>query len=108
MTVAPEDRADYRFFRMLALTTARWTGAGLFFIVWALIWAREARWEIGIFLGSTTFMLVMVSLVAATTSYLLYKRRGGVIVKGPRGPPGRASEAAGEHEGDKDVARHEH
>lgn len=79
-----EDHADYRFFRFLARSTARLTVAGLFFILWALLFAAGHRWETGIFLASTTALLLILSLATSMVAYMLYKRRGGLIVKGPR------------------------
>jgi hypothetical protein len=79
-----EDHADYRFFRFLARATARLTVAGLFFIAWAALFATGHRWDTAIFLASTTALLLVASLVTSMVAYMLYKRRGGTIIKGPR------------------------
>jgi len=83
--VAPrpaEDFTDYRVFRWFALNAARLTVAGLFLIGWNLLWVRDRNTLI--FLGSTTGLAVAVSLLAALTSYMLFKRRGGRVEKSAR------------------------
>ena len=109
-TSAAEQRADYRFFRTTAVYSAKLTLAGLFFIGWAALFAGANRYPVVVFLGSTTVLLLLVSLAASMTSYLLYKRRGGVIQKGPRSlEEFRAgSERAPDGQGGKDVPSHEH
>ena len=80
-----EAHGDYRFFRFLALGGARLTVAGLVFAAWHVAWNRDPLHETVIFLLSTTALALVVSLVPATVSYLLFKRRGGKIEKTP--PP---------------------
>ena len=81
-----EQRADYRFFRFLAVGGARLTVAGLLFAAWHLAWNRQPLHDTVIFLLSTTALALLVSLVAATVSYMLFKRRGGKIEKTPPPP----------------------
>lgn len=78
-----EDYGDYRFFRFLALNSARLVVACLFLIAWNL--AAFRQWETIIFLGNTLALALGLSLVAGTVSYSLFKRRGGKIEKTP--PP---------------------
>lgn len=77
-----ESRSDYRFFRFLAINGARLVMASLFLIALNLAYARDR--ETIVFLGGAALLAVAVSLVAAMTSYLLFKRRGGKIEKTPK------------------------
>lgn len=107
-----ESYPDYRFFRALSLMTAKLTLAGLFFIAWAIAFAFGHRWDTSIFLASTTALLLFLSLVSGLVAYLLFKRRGGQVEKGPRSREELEAEirskAAGERERHEDVPRDEH
>lgn len=65
------------------------TLAGLVFLAWYLVAYRMWRTpiDVPIFLLSSTALALVISLVAAMTSYTLFKRRGGKIEKTPK-PPG--------------------
>jgi hypothetical protein len=74
-----EEYGDYRAFRWFALNGARLVVACLFLVGWNLAFVRHR--ETLVFLGSTALLALGVSLVAATVSYSLYRRRGGQVVK---------------------------
>lgn len=107
-----ESYPDYRFFRGLSLVTAKLTLAGLFFVAWAAAFAFGHRWQTSIFLASTTALLLVVSLVSGLIAYMLFKRRGGQVEKGPRSleelEAERRSQTSRQDERHQDVARHEH
>lgn len=91
-----EARADYRFFRFLAVSGSRLTIAGLVFSAWRILVYGDLRKftsegplisETLIFLLNTTALALVLSLVAGIVSYSLFKRRGGKIEK-TAPPPG--------------------
>lgn len=107
-----EAYADYRFFRALSMMTAKLTLAGLFFIAWAAAFAFGHRWQTSIFLASTTALLLVLSLVSGLVAYMLFKRRGGEVEKGPRSREEMEAEyrsqASGQDQRDEHVAGDEH
>lgn len=81
-----EDHGDYRLFRWLAANGARLVVACLVLVAWNLLFFRDRTTLI--FLGSSAFLALGVSLLAALVAYTLFKRRGGKVEKSlpPVGP----------------------
>jgi hypothetical protein len=78
-----EQRRDYRAFHRVTRVLANLTLSGAAFLIWYLVayraWGRDV--SIGIFLLTTTILAMMLSFVTGLVAFLLFKRRGGQVVK---------------------------
>lgn len=80
---AAEQHRDYRVFHRITRVLANITLSGGAFLVWYLVaykaFGRSV--ETGIFLLTTTLLAMLLSFVAGLTAFVLFKRRGGQVVK---------------------------
>jgi hypothetical protein len=78
-----EQRRDYRAFYRITRFLANLTLAGAAFLLWyvAAYWAWDRPITVGIFLLTTTLLAMLLSLVFGLVAFLLFKRRGGKVVK---------------------------